>query len=87
MLTYGVALLHEKASPHTAAHTRALLKHFNWALFDHPPYSPDLALSDYHLCTYLTDWFGSQRLNNIDELMKSVKKRNVAELTGDRFLT
>jgi histone-lysine N-methyltransferase SETMAR len=53
MLTYGVVILRDSARPHTAARTRALLDHFNWELFDHPPYSPDLALSDYHLFTYL----------------------------------
>jgi histone-lysine N-methyltransferase SETMAR len=47
MPTSGVVLLHGNARPHTAACTRALLKHFNWELSDHPPYSPDLAPSDY----------------------------------------
>jgi transposase len=42
MLTYGVVLLHDNSRPHTAARTSALLEHFNWELFDHPPYSPDL---------------------------------------------
>jgi hypothetical protein len=37
------------------------------------PYSPDLALSDYHLFTYLKKWFGSQRFGNNEELMKDVK--------------
>jgi hypothetical protein len=49
MLTYGVVLLHDKARPHTAARTRALLEHFNWELFDHPSYTFDLAPSAYHL--------------------------------------
>jgi hypothetical protein len=53
MLTSGAVLLHDNAHPHTAAGTRALLDHFNWELFDHPPYRPDLAPSDYHLFTYL----------------------------------
>jgi hypothetical protein len=43
MLTYGVALLHHSACPHTAARTRTLLENFNWELFDHSPYNPDLA--------------------------------------------
>jgi len=43
MLTKGVVLLHDKAWPHTAARTNALIKRFNWEIFDHPPYSPDLA--------------------------------------------
>jgi hypothetical protein len=37
MLTYGVVLLHDNARSHSAARTRALLEHFNWELFDHPP--------------------------------------------------
>jgi hypothetical protein len=39
--------------------TRALLKHFNWELSEHPPYSSDLALSDYHLFAYLMKWLES----------------------------
>jgi transposase len=42
-------LLHDNARPHTAARIRALLEHFNWELFDHPPYNPDLTLRDYFL--------------------------------------
>jgi hypothetical protein len=49
-------LLHDNACLHTAAHAQVLLVHFNWELFDHPPYSPALALSDYYLFTYLKNW-------------------------------
>jgi transposase len=56
MLTDGVVLIHDNARLHTAAHTRALLEHFNLELFDHPPYSPDLILSDYHTFTYMKNW-------------------------------
>jgi transposase len=49
MLTYSAVVLHGNARPHTAARTRALLKHFKWELFEHPPY--DLAPDDYHLFT------------------------------------
>jgi transposase len=73
MLTSGVVLLHDNARPHTAARTRALLEQFNWELFDHPPNSPDLAPSDYHLFTYLKNWLGSQRFRNNEGLMEGVK--------------
>jgi histone-lysine N-methyltransferase SETMAR len=43
---------------------------FNWELFDHPPYSPDLAPNDYHLFTDLKNWLRSQRFNNNEELME-----------------
>jgi hypothetical protein len=53
-LTSCVVLLHDNARAHTVARNRALLKHFNWELFDHASHSPDLAPSDYHLFTYTT---------------------------------
>jgi hypothetical protein len=31
---------------------------------DHPPYSSDLALSNYRLFTYLTNWLRSQHSKN-----------------------
>jgi hypothetical protein len=66
-------LHHDNAGPHTAARTQALLEHFNWELFDHHPQSPDLVPSDYYLFTYLKNWLGSQRFNNVEELMEGVK--------------
>jgi transposase len=43
---------HDNAHPPTAARPRALLEHFTWELFDHPPYIPELAPSDCRLFTY-----------------------------------
>jgi hypothetical protein len=59
--------------PLTAARTRALLGHFNWELFDHLPYSHELAPNHYHPLTYLKNWLGSQRFNNNEELREGVK--------------
>jgi hypothetical protein len=75
MLTYSVVLLHDYACPpkSTASRPRALLENFNWELFDHPPYSPDLTPSDCHLFTYLKNWLASQHLNNNEELMEGAK--------------
>jgi hypothetical protein len=75
MLTSGLVLLHDNArlSTSTAAHTQALLEHFNWQLFDHPLYSPDLTPIDYHLFTYLKNWLGSQHFSYNEKLMEGVK--------------
>jgi histone-lysine N-methyltransferase SETMAR len=73
MLTSGVVLLHDNACPHEAGRTRALLEHFNWELLDHPPYSPDLTSSYYHLFTYLKNWLRSESFSNNEELMEGVK--------------
>jgi hypothetical protein len=51
------------------------LEHF-WSISTggvQPPCSPDLALSDYHLLTYLKNWLRSQRFNNKEELMEGAK--------------
>jgi hypothetical protein len=50
-----------------------MLEHFNWELFDHPPYSHVLAPSNYHLFTYLKNWLRSQRFSNNEELREGVK--------------
>jgi hypothetical protein len=63
----GVVLLHDNAHLHTAASIRVLLDHFNWELFDHRPYTPDLTPSDYHLFIYLKNWLGSQNFSNSNE--------------------
>jgi hypothetical protein len=62
--------------------SRALLEHFNWELFDHPSYSPDLAPGDYHLFSYLKDCLRSQRFNNDEELMEGVKTWLSLEAAG-----
>jgi transposase len=89
MLTYSVivVLLHENAYSYSSARTRGLLEHFNWELFDHPPYSPDPAPSDYHLLTrtYLKNWLGSQRFNSNEELMEGVKML-LSSLVADLFV-
>jgi hypothetical protein len=58
--TSGVVFLHDNVHPYTPPCAQALLEHFDWELFHHPPYSPDFALSDYHLFTYLKNWLQSQ---------------------------
>ncbi|KAJ4449394.1 hypothetical protein ANN_00793 [Periplaneta americana] len=60
------------ARPHTAASTRELLDQFGWEIFDHPPYSPDLAPSDFHLFTKLKDFLGGTRFGSDEELKKTV---------------
>ena len=45
----GVILLQDNTRPHTAARTLAKIKDLGWKLLTHPPYSPDLAPSDFQL--------------------------------------
>jgi len=45
----GVLFLHDNAPAHRAPETQTKLAYLGFQCLDHPPYSPDLASSDYHL--------------------------------------
>jgi len=48
-VTKGVLFLHDNAPAHRALATQNKLAYLGFQRLDHPPYSPDLAPSDYHL--------------------------------------
>jgi hypothetical protein len=73
MLTKGIVLLHNNVRPHTTAHINSLIKLFNWEIFDHLPYSPDLAPRDYHLITKMNVWLATQCFHTNEGLMDRVK--------------
>lgn len=74
MLSKGVLLLHDNARPHTARKTVELLGKFNWDIIPHPPYSPDLAPSDYYLFPKLKVHLGGSRFTNDEELKAAVEE-------------
>ena len=45
----GVLFLHKNAPGHRALATQKKMAYLGFQCLDHPPYSPDLAPSDYHL--------------------------------------
>ncbi|XP_032670036.1 histone-lysine N-methyltransferase SETMAR-like [Odontomachus brunneus] len=49
-----------------------LLRRFGWEVFNHPPYSPDLAPSDFHLFPHMKNWLGGQYFHTDDELQITV---------------
>jgi len=48
-LTKGVLFLHDNAPTHRTLATQKKLAYLGFQCLDHPPYSPDLTPSDYHL--------------------------------------
>ena len=50
----GVLFLHDKAAAHRALATQNILAYMGFQCLDPPPYSPDLAPSDYDLFAGLT---------------------------------
>ncbi|UYV63878.1 hypothetical protein LAZ67_2005878 [Cordylochernes scorpioides] len=72
MLTKGVRFYHDSARPHTAHQTTALIEEFGWELVSHPPYSPDIAPSDFHLFPELKKNLGGTQFQDDDELEEAV---------------
>jgi histone-lysine N-methyltransferase SETMAR len=72
LLSKGVALLHDSARPHTAAHTVETLRHLNMDVLEHPPYSPYLAPSDYHFSGPLKDALRGRHFASDQELKEVV---------------
>ena len=48
-VTKNVLFVHENAPAHRTLATQKKLAYLGFQCLDHPPYSPDLAPSDYHL--------------------------------------
>ena len=45
----GILFLHDNAQAHRALATGKKLAYLGFQFLEHPPYSPDLAQTDYHL--------------------------------------
>ena len=52
---HGVLLLHDNARPHIADMTKEAIQTHSWEVLLHPPYSPDLAPTDFHLFRSLSN--------------------------------
>ena len=63
LINRGRSVFHQdNARPHTCLVTRQKLRELGWNVLLHPPYSPDLAPSDYHLFLSMANELGSRKL-------------------------
>jgi histone-lysine N-methyltransferase SETMAR len=60
VLSWGVVMLYDNARSHIAAVTEGVITTFGWEQFYHPPYSPDLVPSDFHVFLHLKTFLGCQ---------------------------
>ncbi|GBP88766.1 Histone-lysine N-methyltransferase SETMAR [Eumeta japonica] len=67
-LSRGVLFLQDNASVHTARVSRQALKDTGFSEIDHPPYSPDLAPSDYFLFSNLKKELRGRRFVNDNQM-------------------
>jgi [histone H3]-lysine36 N-dimethyltransferase SETMAR len=71
---------HDNARPHVHSRVITYLKQNNFTIIDHPPYSPDLAPSDFWLFDYIKQRLGdhtsAESLNRqITEIVTSIPEK------------
>ena len=76
-------LQHNNARPHTSA-TRDAIQRLDFSVLPHPPYSPDLAPSDFHLFPKLKEHLKGQRFS-CDEGVKSAVRKWFQKQTTNFF--
>ena len=63
-----VLLLHDNATPHTAKKTKRHLQQKKWVVLPHPPYSPDIAPTDFKFFRSLQNSLRGKEFKDEDEV-------------------
>ena len=71
-LTHGVRLLQSNAPVNTAHVAKRAAAQCSFEILDHPPYSPDLAPSDFHLFWNLKKPLRGRRFQDRNEIENAV---------------
>ena len=67
-------ILHDNARPHTSLRTREELTKLQWTVLPHPPYSPDLAPSDFHLFGPMKDALRGKHYADDGEVIDAARR-------------
>jgi len=62
-----IILLHDTARSHVVAPVKTYLETLKWEVLPHPPYSPVIALSDYHLFRSMTHGLSEQHFTSYED--------------------
>ena len=74
-----VILLHDNTLPHVTKPVKIYLKTLQWEVLPHPPYSPDIVPSDFHLFRSMAHGLADQRCHSyketkMDRFLDSLKR-------------
>ncbi|GBN02036.1 Mariner Mos1 transposase [Araneus ventricosus] len=72
LLCRRVLFHHDNVRPHIAHLTQDTIANFGWSVLQHPPYSPDLATSDFHLFGPLKQHLGGKHFADDDDVQHEV---------------
>lgn len=65
---------HDNAPAHSSIVAMSKIHELKFELMLHPPYSPDLAPSDYYLFPNLKKWLGGKRFKSNEEVIEAVNE-------------
>lgn len=63
---------HHYVRPHTAHQTLAKIEELGWTKVNQPPYSPDIAPSDYRLFLSMDHFSNARRFSEVDEVRETL---------------
>ena len=69
----NMLIQHDNARPHTSLRTQETIAKFGWTVLLHPSYSPDLALSDFHLFGLLKDALRGTSFEDDESVIRAVR--------------
>ncbi len=70
LLRKGPVFQQDNARPHVARRSLEIIEQLGWERLIHPPYSPDVAPSDYHLFRSLQHSLAGKRFYEVDDVKK-----------------
>ncbi|KAG5319342.1 MOS1T transposase, partial [Pseudoatta argentina] len=62
-----VILLHDNVRPHVGKPVKTYLETLKWEVLPHPPYSPDIAPSNFHLFRSMAHGLADRRFHSYEE--------------------
>ncbi|GFV47752.1 mariner Mos1 transposase [Trichonephila clavipes] len=68
----GIVFHHDNARTHTAMLTQQKLNALGWKVLGHPPYTPDIAPSDYYLLKSLQNYLTGKKFKSFESISKAV---------------
>lgn len=74
MLTKGVVFHHDNAPAHTSAVAMSAIQSCGFEILPHPPYSPDLAPSDFHLFPKMKLELSGRRFTSNGDVIEAVEE-------------
>ena len=63
-------LLHDNARPHVAKPVKTYLETLKWEVLPHPPYSLDIAPSDYYLFCLMVHGLADRQFRSYEDIKK-----------------